>query len=308
MGRVLIGTASWTDPSLIKAGTFYPPEANDAESRLRHYAQHFPLVEVDSSYYALPSERTAALWAKRTPESFTFDVKAFSLFTNHPTKPAALPRDVARAIGPIPQDKKNLYYRDVPEELRDELFRRFKGALDPLRESGKMGLVLLQFPPWFSPSNDNREHIVRTAANLDPYRCSVEFRSSSWLSEKNQEGTLSFLRENNLPFVCVDEPQGFKSSVPPVAAATSDVALIRFHGRNAETWEKKGLTPSERFNWYYSEGAMGEWVPKVADLAQGAREVHALMNTNYGDQGIVNARLLQRLLGQLQFPLVQPEG
>lgn len=296
MGRVLIGTCSWTDPQLIKAGTFYPRHATDAESRLRFYSGQFPIVEVDSSYYALPQRRTAELWAERTPQDFKFDVKAFSLFTNHPTKATALPRDIAKALGPLPECKANFYYREVPEELRGELWDRFKAALLPLKEAGKMGLVLLQFPHWFYPSRDSQEHILTCAEKLRPLPCSVEFRSASWLSEKHRSSTLSFLRDNRLPFVCVDEPQGFKSSVPPVVAVTGDVALVRFHGRNADTWEKKGVTPSERFNWYYSEAEMREWVPRIQEMASQAREVHALMNTNHGDQGIVNARLLSRLL------------
>lgn len=125
MGRILVGTCSWTDPQLIKAGTFYPLQSNDAESRLRYYSQNFPIVEVDSSYYALPSPVTAKLWAERTPDDFVFDIKAFSLFTNHPTKPAALPRDIAKELGPLPATKNNFYYRDVPEEIRGELWRRF---------------------------------------------------------------------------------------------------------------------------------------------------------------------------------------
>lgn len=300
MGKILIGTCSWTDPSLIKAGTFYPPEANDAESRLRYYAENFPIVEVDSSYYALPQRRTAELWAERTPQHFKFDVKAFSLFTNHPTRPASLPRDIAKAMGPLPEGKNNLYYRDVPQEVRNELWIRFKEALTPLHDARKLGLVLLQFPHWFYPSRESLDHILACAEKLKPMRCSVEFRSASWLNEKHRDSTLAFLRDNDLPFVCVDEPQGFKSSVPPLAAVTADIALVRFHGRNVETWEKKGLTTAERFNWYYSQAEMSDWVPKLRQMASQASEVHALMNTNYGDQGIVNARLLARLLGQLE--------
>lgn len=300
MTRIRVGTCSWTDPQLIKAGTFYPPEANDAESRLRFYSQNFSVVEVDSSYYALPAQATARLWAERTPQDFIFHVKAFSLFTNHPTKPPSLPLDIAKALGNLPAGKANLYYRDVPAELRAELWRRFRSALSPLEQAIKLGRVLLQFPPWFYPSKENHEHILECADKLKGVRCSVEFRAGSWLSEKHREGTLSFLRDNDLAFVCVDEPQGFKSSVPPVMAVTSDLALVRFHGRNAETWEKRGLTPAQRFDWYYSKAELAEWVPKLERMASEAREVHALVNTNNSDQAVVNARLLLGLLGDLR--------
>jgi uncharacterized protein YecE (DUF72 family) len=192
--------------------------------------------------------------------------------------------------------KPNLYYKDLPEEVVGELWRRFKAAFMPLQEAGKLGLVLLQFPRWFIPSAESFDHIVLCAERLKPLRCSVEFRSSHWLDDKHQQTTLSFLRDNKLAFVCVDEPQGFKSSVPPVVAATSDVALLRFHGHNAETWEKKGITTQERDNWYYSEEELSEWLPALEQLAAVTREVHALMKTSYGDQAIVNARLLLRLI------------
>jgi uncharacterized protein YecE (DUF72 family) len=271
---------------------------DDAESRLKFYSHHFPIVEVDSSYYAIPSAYTAKLWAERTPDEFTFDIKAFSLFTNHPTKTAAIPRDIRQALGRALPNKPNLYYRDVPAEAREEIWRRYKEAVMPLHDNHKLGLVLLQFPKWFHPKGESLDHILACAERLNPIPCSVEFRSALWLDEKHRDSTLSFLKDNGLAFVCVDEPQGFASSVPPVVAATADVALVRFHGRNAETWEKKGITAADRFDWYYSEQEMGEWVPALERLASETREVHALMNTNNRDQGIINAQMLMRLIGE----------
>jgi uncharacterized protein YecE (DUF72 family) len=142
---VLVGTASWTDKTLIASKRFYPKEAASAEARLRYYASRFPLVEVDSSYYAMPAPDTAQLWVERTPARFTMNVKAFRLFTGHQTAPAVLHRDLAQAIGPI--DRKHLYYKDLGSEIRDELWRRFHEALAPLRHAGKLGLVHFQFAP-----------------------------------------------------------------------------------------------------------------------------------------------------------------
>ncbi|MCK4331816.1 MAG: DUF72 domain-containing protein, partial [Dehalococcoidia bacterium] len=155
MTNILIGTCSWTDPTLL-ATDFYPSEANDAEKRLQYYAHHFPVVEVDSTYYSMPAERTARLWVERTPQDFTFNIKAFSLFTQHPTKLQALPKDVRALIPPL--EKANLYYRDVPEDVRGMLWRRFSEALLPLDSAGKLGVVLFQFPEWFLPGKGSEKH------------------------------------------------------------------------------------------------------------------------------------------------------
>ncbi len=231
-GRILVGTASWTDPSLIESGRFYPPEAKSAEDRLRYYAGVFPIVEVDSSYYGMPAERTARLWAERTPEDFTFDVKSFSLFTHHPTPPRALPKDIREALPAPALEKRNLYYDDVPPELRDELWRRFWSALLPLDSAGKLGIVLFQFPHWFLPGPESLAYLEDLLARVPQYTAAVEFRSPRWLDEEHVERTLSFLSARGMPYVVVDEPQGTRASVPPVVAVTAPVAVVRFHGRN----------------------------------------------------------------------------
>lgn len=300
MGKILIGTCSWTDKELVSSATFYPHTSMSAEERLRFYAEQFPLVEVDSTYYALPSERTAALWAERTPPDFTFDVKAFRLFTGHWADKAAFPRDLHQEIGEVPSGKRGFYYRDVTEPVKEELWRRFRDSLVPLRAAGKLGLVLLQYPAWVFPGPQSKDLILKAKEELAADSLAVEFRHHSWLDEKHRADTLRFLRENNLTFVTVDEPQGFPSSMPPVAVATSDTAYVRFHGRNAATWQAKAESSASRFDWYYTSAEMGEWVPKIRELQAEARTVHALMNTNRGDQGPANARLLASLL---QVPL-----
>ena len=296
MGRILVGTCSWTDPSLIRCGRFYPPEISSAESRLKYYARQFPLVEVDSSYYSLPDETTTRLWVERTPPEFTIDIKSFRLFTQHPTPLNSLPRDIARTLPQVTKLKSKFYLRDMPPELVTEMWHRFDRVLLPLDSAGKLGVVLFQFPPWFFPGSAQREYILQCRQRLPQYQMAIEFRNASWLSEKNRERTLDFLRRNDLPFVCVDEPQGFRSSVPPVAEATSDIALVRFHGRNRETWEKKGIGPAERFNYLYSEDELREWVPRIRHLASATREVHVLFNNCYADKAVVNARQIAFML------------
>jgi uncharacterized protein YecE (DUF72 family) len=296
--RILAGTCSWADKSLVDCGLFYPPEAKSPEERLRFYAGEFPLVEVDSSYYGLPSERNAALWVERTPPGFTFDVKAFRLMTQHPTPPRSLPKDLREALPNALAKKPNLYPRDLSRATIDEVWQRFESALLPLDSAGKLGVVVFQFPPWFLPGSESRDYLVEAQERLPQYRVAIEFRNGRWLSERNAERTLGFLREQRLPLVCVDEPQGFENSVPPVAEATADdVALVRFHGRNTATWAKRGVTPAERFDWRYTEEELREWVPRVERLAERAREVHLLMNNCRDDKAVEGARQLQMLLG-----------
>ncbi len=306
MARTLIGTCSWTDRTLIESGRFYPPSAKTAEARLRFYSSHFSIVEVDSSYYALPSQRTAALWVSRTPQDFVFDIKAFGLFTNHPVPLSALPRDIREELPDEAREKGRLYYRHVPEELRDDLWLRYREAIRPMHEAGKLGVVVFQFPPWFHPGRESLDHILMCQEKLPEYRLAVEFRNAGWLSEGTHDATFDFLRQRGLAFVCVDAPQGFRSSVPPVAEVTSSIALVRFHGRNAETWEKPGLTVSERFDYYYQEEDVRQWLPRIAYLQERAAEVHLLVNTNRGDQGIVNARLIASMLANEQSAM--PSG
>jgi uncharacterized protein YecE (DUF72 family) len=131
---------------------------------------------------------------------------------------------------------------------------------------------------------------------LPQYRLAVEFRHNSWVNEKNRQRTMDFLRQNDLPFVCVDEPQGFQSSVPPIVEATSDIGLIRFHGRNREMWEKKGISVAERFNYLYSENELREWVPRIKELAAKTRQLHVLFNNCYADKAVVNARQIGFML------------
>ena len=296
MSEILVGTCSWTDPTLIESGRFYPQWARSAEARLQYYASQFRIVEVDSSYYALLNEKTSGLWAQRTEDRFLFDIKAFRLFTQHPTPHQAFPRDVRQALPSQLKEKTNLYLGDLPQELTDELWKRFERALLPLDSAGKLGVVLFQFPPWFYPGNEQRDYILKCKEKLPQYRIAVEFRHNSWASEKNIERTLDFLRDSDLPYVCVDEPQGFKSSMPPLAEATSDISLIRFHGRNRETWEKKGVTATERFNYLYSEEELKEWVPRIKDLASKARQLHVLFNNCYADKAVVNAGQIKLML------------
>jgi uncharacterized protein YecE (DUF72 family) len=251
---------------------------------------------VDSSYYSMPSEATAVLWAKRTGPDFVFDVKAFRLFTMHPTPLAVLPKDIRASLPSDLQQKPNVYQRDLPQRITDELWTRFEKALLPLDSAGKLGVVLIQFPPWYYPGDEQRDYILSCKQKLPQYRIAVEFRHNSWVNEKNSERTFTFLMDNNLPFVCVDEPQGFKSSIPPVTQTTSDIALVRFHGRNRATWEKQGITTAERFNYLYSENELQDWVPRIKGLSERTQQCHVLFNNCHEDKAVNNARQIRLML------------
>ncbi len=289
MGEILIGTASWSDKSLLESG-WYPPGASNPEKRLRHYATQFPLVEVDSTYYFPPSERNSELWVERTPPEFVFNIKAFSLLTQHPTKPKALPEELRPA-----DDKKSVYMKDLPAKDVDEMWDRFLSALAPLRAAGKLGALLFQFPPWFTIGKANKNYILECAKRAAPDQICVEFRNKTWMSEPNQAETLDFLEAHGLPYVCVDMPQGFVSSIPPRVAATADLAVMRFHGHNAEDWESGSV--QKRFKYLYSKDELKTWAPKLAALADEAKQTHVLMNNCYRDYAQQNAKELAELLG-----------
>jgi uncharacterized protein YecE (DUF72 family) len=295
-GTVRIGTASWTDPTMTAAGVFYPPDASTAEDRLRYYADQFPIVEVDATYYALPNRRMGELWLERTPPEFTFDIKAHALMTGQPSEVKRLPKEIREELPLELVDRKRIYGKDLPAELYDAIWEQFLDALKPLHSAGKLGAIFLQYPRWFFPSNESRDAIVDARERLGDVGMAVEFRNGSWFNEKNAERTLRFLEKYEIPFVMVDEPQT-KSSLPPIFAVTSPrLAVVRFHGRRVETWEAKGIPVVERFRYLYDEAELGEWVPRVREAAAAARDVHVLMNNCYANYGTTNARELAALL------------
>jgi uncharacterized protein YecE (DUF72 family) len=307
MGQVLVGTASWTDKSLIDSGRFYPPNAKSAEARLRYYAEQFRVVEVDSSYYAMPSEANAELWAKRTPTDFVFDLKAFRLFTGHPTQLRVLPREVREALGN--SVRKNLYYEKTPPEVKDELWRQFRTGLEPLVRAGKLRALLFQLPAWFVVGRDSFDHLREIRERLADYLIAIEFRSPSWFSERHRDKTLKFERDNRMINVIVDEPQGVPGSIPTVWEVTnSQLSIFRLHGRNAETWNKPGLTSAaERFNYEYSEQELLDFRPHVLQLARQTEAAHVIFNVNWQDQGVRGARAMRQLLPASGSPEVNPD-
>ena len=306
--RLLTGTCSWTDATLVKETDWYPKRSMNAAQRLAYYAARFPLVEVDSTYYFPPTPELARSWVERTPDGFTMNVKAWSLLTGHPTFPHSLWPDLQDEVRPEMRDKRNLYVTHLSDDGVEEAWARFRHALLPLHEAGRLGAVLLQYPEWFTPRNESRRALFAARRRLPEFRLCVEFRNGRWLGDGDCEETLEYLETLGLSFVCVDEPQGFESSVPPVVAATTDLAVVRFHGRNIETWERRDISAAERFAYHYDDGELREWLPKVRELSASAGEVHLLMNNCYRDYAVDNAATLARLLLDEGAAVVAPDG
>ncbi len=296
-----MGTCSWADEALTKA--FYPPGLPAAE-RLPWYAEHYDTVEVDSTYYHLPAREMVARWAERTPAGFVMHVKAFGVMTRHPVKVDQLPTDL-RAEAPV--DDRGRIERPS-REFRGEIFRRFLEALEPLRESGKLGGLLFQFPPYVVPRASSYDYLEWALGQLDGEVPLVEFRHRAWYEGEQLPETLALLERLGAAHVVVDAPQVEAKNVPPtVLAVTAPVTYMRFHGRNAGTWNVRGGSASERFDYLYSEEELGEWVPQLRELAGEAKQAFAVFNNNNRSPGpggapvaqaAWNADMLKRLLSE----------
>jgi len=295
--KILVGIASWTDPSMTAAGVFYPDGVTTPESRLRYYADRFPIVEVDSTYYAIPARRTATLWVDRTPDGFTFDVKAHALMTGQPSEVSRLPKELRAALPAALANKARVYASELPAEVRDAVWSSFLEALIPLRDTGRLGAILLQFPRWVVPSRSNAELIANARSRLAGWRAAVELRNRAWFDERTRHRTLEFLRNNELAYVCVDSPPGFESSVPAVGEVTArGLAVVRFHGRNTDNWEAKVTRVSQRFRYLYDEKELMGWLPTIRAISEQAEEVHLVFNNCYGNYATTNALEMTALL------------
>jgi uncharacterized protein YecE (DUF72 family) len=306
---IRVGTCSWADESLSKY--WYPRGTKPAE-RLPYYAEHFDTVEVDSTYYSLPVEEMVERWAERTPEGFVMHVKAFSVMTRHPVKVEQLPPDLRDAVSLDERGR----VEPPSREVRAEVFRRFRDALEPLRASGKLGGLLFQLPPYtvFKPSS--LEYLEWAKEQLAGDELMVEFRHASWLDEENRAETLGFLERLGATHVIVDAPRTTaRNVVPTVLALTSPTLYVRFHGRNAETWNKRGGGAQERFDHLYSKDELREWAEPLRELAGHADQAYALMNTNKWNegpegrmipQGAANAQALRAILEEEGVPVTMP--
>jgi uncharacterized protein YecE (DUF72 family) len=292
--RVLVGTCSWTDTTLTDETDWYPKRSMSAAERLAFYSARYPIAEADSTYYFPPRPELTKGWVERTPRGFTMNVKAYSLFTGHPTKIDSLWRDVRDDLPPDVAAKRNVYLHHLDEFAVDEAWKRFVAALRPLDSAGKLGAVLMQYPKWFTPKRDNRAVIEDMRTHMGDLPLCVEFRAPGWLAPDDRDRTLALLRDLGLALVVVDAPRA--SKLRTVLETTADLAVVRFHGRADDRWDTRSGTAAERFRYRYDRRQLRSWVPRIDELAAATNEVHVLMNNCYQDYGVRNAAELQDLL------------
>jgi uncharacterized protein YecE (DUF72 family) len=294
---ILIGTASWTDKSLLESGRFYPPQARTPEDRLRFYASQFPIVEIDSSYYGIPTPESAMRWVERTPPGFVFNIKAYRLFTRHRTPVATFAKDIQKAMAPV--STANVYDKDLPDEITAELWRQFRAVLEILRAGNKLGAVHMQFAPWVAFHPDTFDYLEHCRAMLAGFTVAVEFRNKTWFNTaKHTARTLAFERANELVNVVVDEPAAIPNTVPSIWEVTHPaLSVVRLHGRNHAAWNRKGLaTSAQRFNYEYSESELEGIADRIESLSREVPTVHVLFNVNHQDQGQRGAQGLASIL------------
>jgi len=288
---IRVGTCSWADESFSKA--WYPKGVKSGE-RLGFYAERFDVVEANSSFYRLPDEELVARWARLLPDGFVMHVKAFGLMTRHPLRLEALPEDLH---GEVEADERGRVDRPS-REVRGEVFRRFLAALEPLREAGKLGGILMQFPPYVVPKPRSYEYLEWAREQLAGHEMLVEFRHKAWFDEPAEP--LGFLEQHDMTYVTVDAPPDV---IPLVVARTSGTAYVRFHGRNRATWFKRTGSTAERFDCLYSPTQLEEWAGTLRELDRDAQVVYAMFNNN-GRSGVgeVPDELAGRLTEVAQAP------
>lgn len=305
MGDVVVGTCSWTDPTMV--ARWYPKGVSTAEQRLRYYAERFDAVEVDSSFYGIPKAEYAAHWAERTPPGFTFHVKAYGMMTGHEVDERSLHPEL-RDSGFAYELSSRGRVRAPEERMVERAFELFAEAVAPLVDAGKMGGVLMQYPPWFTAADHaKREHnlgeIERAAEMLAPLPAFVEFRHASWAEPANLERTARFLADRGLTLVAVDAPQvATGTAMPPVTAATAPLGYVRFHGRNRSTWNARTVSAADRFDYLYEPAELAEWRQPVLDLAENTERTWVMFNNCKYDYAPRNAREMAEILGDAVAP------
>ena len=308
--QIRVGTCSWADEALTK---YWYPKGVPSGARLAWYAEHFDMVEVDSTYYRLPAREMVERWAERTPDGFVMHVKAFGVMTRHPVKIDQLPPDLRDEA---PADERGRLERPS-REFRADIFQRFLEALEPLRSAGKLGGLLFQFPPYVVPKEASYDYLAWAREQVGDDRMLVEFRHRAWYEEDQREETLRFLEEHDMAHVVVDAPKTDGKNVPlTVLALTTPLLYVRLHGRNADTWNARGGSASERFDYLYSEKELTEWVEPLKELSQEAEEAYVLFNNNNRSrvggrevaQAPTNAEMLRDVLEKEKVPVSRPDA
>jgi uncharacterized protein YecE (DUF72 family) len=297
---IRIGTCSWADDALVKH--FYPP-GTPARERLSYYAERFSTVEVDSTYYRVPTDSMVQGWADRTPAGFVMHVKAFGLMTRHPVKLEQVPPDLREGL---PVDDRGRVDRPPPE-ARARVFDEFLRSLEPLRAAGKLGGILFQLPPYIVWKKSSLDYLEWANEQLGGDLMLVEPRHRSWYEEDVRAELLAWLEHNGMAWVVVDAPKVVAPNVPDtLVAVTAPTAYVRFHGRNAGTWNVRGGSAAQRFDYLYAEDELRGWAEPLRELAGAAENAYAFFNNNNQTDGIAQATagaaLLRKLLDEESVP------
>lgn len=292
---IYFGSCSWTEKSLIKSREFYPKGVNTAEERLRYYSSAFDTVEVDSSYYAIPSVELVSRWAERTPPDFVFHIKAYSLLTGHSAELKTIPPEVRDMLSADSLKRDRITLRD--KKALQTAFRLFKEALSPLAGAHKAGVVVFQYPPYFVYEPRNLEYILFCGDMMGDFRIGVEFRHGSWLTPDRRDDVFSFLRGHGITYITADEPQYSNlSTVPFIPQVTTDTAYFRLHGRNNENWLTKGIETSLRYDYLYSEEELKDFVPSLLKADKMAAKTFVMFNNCHLGYSMKNALRLREMM------------
>jgi uncharacterized protein YecE (DUF72 family) len=288
-GRILTGTASWADPGFV---AHWYPKGLPVSQRLRWYAEHFSLVEVNSTFYRMPEVRAVARWCDETPEDFVFDLKLHRLLSRHSTPLRLLPQELrSKAV----TRKDRVILTPALEKAAGKLFLR---GIEPLVDAGKLGGLLLQLTPGFSPRAHQLTELDLLVEALAGYQLAIELRNAGWVEPENLEATQKYFESRELTFVMVDGPDDPHFTILPSVdlVTTPGLAYIRAHGRNTRGYIR-GRSVADRFDYDYSRGELKEIAERAEHAADAAREVHVIYNNNKADYAPRAAAGFQKIVG-----------
>ena len=282
-------------PPAIRIGVAVEPAEVADRSR------HFRVLEADAGSEPL-TDRIVAPWVDRTPEGFAVDVRVHRLLTHHPAPIESIGADVRDLLAPSVRSRRQLYADDLPARALELALDRFLASVRPVHEFGKLGALVFPFPSYFQPSTKAFDYLAWLRERAGDVPIAVELRHRDWVDTKHREATMAFLTEHRLSYVGVDVPPGFPTSLPPLAVATTDLAFVRFHGRNADAWERGVDAGDDRISYDYRRGELEPWGSRLAKLAGTAKSVHVLFTTGRADAAARDARLLVRVLTEEPEP------
>jgi len=298
---IRIGTCSWTEKTLVQTGDFYPRGINTAKERLEFYGSNFDTVEVDATYYAIPDISVSRLWNDVSPEGFTFHLKVYGALTGHGINPKTLAPDL-RAMVAQSQQKKDYVSIDKNSPLIGCIAKRFIEFASPLYESGKLGVIVFQYPPWFFYNEKNIGFILENRDIMEGLPVAVEFRHGSWLNPPDRaQKMFRLLDKEGIVYICADEPQyGSLATVGFIPEVTAQTAYFRLHGRNKQNWLKRNVQTASRYDYNYSNEELQQMIPAFINTQNTARQTFVMFNNCHGSKAVNNAITLKQIIGGLQ--------